>query len=447
MRGLRSTLLLFVVLVGLGAYIYFKEWHSPSLVEVSASRPRVLTVAPDAIEQITVRSENGDATTLTKGGDAWQIVSPVAANADATATIEMTRALANLEIRDVVDENPTNLEQYGLDPPRLEVVLKTSGDAMSRRLLIGDKTPAGENLYAKLASETRVLLIAASIDATFNKTTWSLRDRRVLPIDRVGVDSLEVTGPGGKVVLVRQDQEWHLTQPLRMRADLGVVSDLVARLTSAEMQSLLAPDAAQLSRCGLEKPIHVVTLGTGSSRATLQVGSKADASTTCARDVSRPLVFTIETSLVDQLKKPVGEYRRKDVFAFAPHDARRIEVTRNGETRMYERTDTSRDERQAWREVSPGTREIQPERMDTALSGLSFLRAVTFVDTPRIKGGLASPDILILVRYGDAANEERVALARIDDVPYATRREWPDAATLDANAYARVLDALNALEK
>lgn len=448
MRGLRSTLFLLVVLVGLGAYIYFNEWKAPSIAEVRASRPKVLTAAPDAIEQVTVRSASSDITTLTKSGEAWRITSPVDADADATAMSAITRALANLEIRQVVDENPADLTQYGLDPPRVEVVLKVSGDAEPKRLLIGDKAPTGENLYAKLASETRLLLIAATFDETFNKSTWDLRDRRVLPIDRLQIDALEVAGPGQKVALARHDLEWRLTQPLRTGADLGVVSELIAKLTSAEMQSLITPAATQLSRYGLDKPVHTVTLGAGSSAATLEVGSKADESTVFARDVTRPLVFTVEKSLVDQLNKPVGEYRLKDVFAFAAHDARRIELTRNGQTRIYERIDnTASDASQGWREISPHRREVQAALMDTALSGLSFLRALTFVDSARIKAGMASPDVLVLVRYGDAGREERVTLASIDNAPYAARAEWPDSAKLDANAYARVLDALNALEK
>lgn len=448
MRGLRSTLLLFLILVGLGAYIYFNQWNPPSVAEIRAARPKMLAVSPEAIERVTVRAANNDATTLAKAGDSWRITSPVVTDADATATIAITRGLANLEIRHVVEENPSDLGQYGLDPPRVEVVVKTAGDESPHHLLIGDKTPVGENLYTKLASENRVLLVAGSFDDTFNKSTWELRDRRVLPIDRVAVDSLVITGPHSQVGLVRQDLEWRLTQPLRTGADLGVVSDLVAKLTSAEMQLLVAADAASPGAHGLGRPVYTVTLGAGSSRATLEIGSKATESTTWARDVSRPLVFTIESSLVDRLKMDIGEFRRKDVFAFAPHEARRLEVTRNGQTRAYERTDNSTNaDRAAWREAGPAARDVQAERMDAALSGLSFLRAVSFADSARIRAGLASPDVRVLVRFGNAGNEERVSLARLDDAPYALRAEWPDAARLDANAYTRVLEALDSLER
>jgi hypothetical protein len=444
MRGLRSTLLLLVVLIGLGAYIYFVERRQPSV----EAKPKALEITPDAIERIVVKSSNGDTTTLTKAGEGWRIVSPVTAETDAPAVSGITRDVNRLEIRLVVDEKPTDLKQYGLDPPRAEVMVSTSGDADPKHLLIGDKTPAGENLYAKLGSDSKVFLIAGSFEDTFDKSTWELRDKRVLEIDRLQVDSLEVVGPVQRVQLAKRDLEWHLTQPLQTQADLGVVSEVITKLTTAQMRSIAAPDTKQLGKYGLEKPTYSVTVGAGSSRATLHVGARADESTVYARDVSRPLVFTIETSLVDELRKPLGEYRRKDVFDFEPYEARRIEITRRGQTIIYERiAGNGKDAAERWREVSPNARDIDAAKMDTALSRLSLLRAVRFIDPRKIKTGLDSPAIAVLVQYGEDQKQDQVKLTHVGSGPFAARAGWRDAATLDASAYALLSAALDALEK
>src|SRR5688500_8301401 len=116
MRRLRSTLILLAVLIGLGAYISFKKWNEPSLVEIRASRPKVLAVTPDTVEHVTVRSASGETTILTKVDETWRITSPVAADADELAISGITRDLGNLEILRVLDEKPSDLKQYGLDP-------------------------------------------------------------------------------------------------------------------------------------------------------------------------------------------------------------------------------------------------------------------------------------------------------------------------------------------
>jgi hypothetical protein len=100
-----------------------------------------------------------------------------------------------------------------------------------------------------------------------------------------------------------------------------------------------------------------------------------------------------------------------------------------------------------WREASPNAREVGAEPMDAALSRLSLLRAVAFVDSAKIKTALQSPDIAVLVRSRDGQNEERVGITSIENAPYAAREAWVDAARLDATAYARLIEALDALEK
>src|SRR5687767_7837656 len=112
MRRLRSTLILLAVLIGLGAYISFKKSSEPSLVEIRASRPKVLAVTPATVEHVTVRSASGETTIITKVDETWRITSPVNAEADEVAISGIMRDLDNLEIVGVVDEKPSDLKQY-----------------------------------------------------------------------------------------------------------------------------------------------------------------------------------------------------------------------------------------------------------------------------------------------------------------------------------------------
>src|SRR5206468_11558376 len=109
--------------------------------------------------------------------------------------------------------------------------------------------------------------------------------------------------------------EWKLTAPLQVRADFGAVEGLVGRLQSAQMKSIAADEAPpDLKKFGLDKPEVTVNVNAGSARATLLVGGKADDGTIYVRDASRPMIMTVESSLVDDLKKGGDEYRRKDIF-------------------------------------------------------------------------------------------------------------------------------------
>jgi Domain of unknown function (DUF4340) len=451
MQRLWSTLVLLVLLMALGTYIYFWELKRPSPSQILASRSTALAIAAGTIEGFTIKSESGDLTTLAKLGETWRITSPIVADADGTTLSGLTRAVSSLQVERVVEEAPSDLKQYGLDPPRVEVVVTAAGDQNAKRLLIGDKTATGDDMYAKLASEGRVFLIVASADSAFNRSTWDLRDKTVLRLDRVNIDSLEILSTQHRVRLAKRDLEWAMTRPLQTEADFGLVSELLTKLGTAQMLSLVTQQSTDMARYGLAKPVYSVTVGAGGSHATLHVGSAASASTIYARDLSRPGVFTIERSLLAELEKEPWEFRRKDLFAFHTLTALRLELSRDGRTAIYERAkEQETDTQQKWRELSlPHARNVDPSKIETALSRLSLLRAVSFVDRKR-STGQGSSSISVLVTYEDSEQrlqEERVTIGTIGAEPIAARAEWSDAAKLDPNMYKLLIQALDGLRE
>ena len=91
MRGLTTTILLVLVLAGLGAYIYFVDSKRP--VGGVEDKQKVFTVEADKIQEVTVTSA-GETTTLRKQDGAWTITVPVTADADSTEVSNVTSAIA-----------------------------------------------------------------------------------------------------------------------------------------------------------------------------------------------------------------------------------------------------------------------------------------------------------------------------------------------------------------
>src|SRR5205814_8354030 len=152
--------------------------------------------------------------------------------------------------------------------------------------------------------------------------------------------------------------DWKLTKPVQTRADFGSVDGLVGRLQTAQMKSIAADQAspADLKKYGLDKPEATVNLNIGSSRATLLLGGKAPDNTVYARDASKPAVVTVDSSLVDDLKKDADSYRRKDLFEFRPFNATHIEMSRNGQTIVLDRFKSQYDKQYTWKHASSPAR-------------------------------------------------------------------------------------------
>ncbi len=137
---------------------------------------------------------------------------------------------------------------------------------------------------------------------------------------------------GKTIELAKDGGDWKLEKPLEARADFGSVEELIGRLQSVQMKSIVANDAtpADLKKFGFDKPAATVTFDIGSARASLLLGGAADATSVYARDSSRPMVMTVESALLTDLKKgaddlpPEGHLRLPRVQC----DARRADARR-----------------------------------------------------------------------------------------------------------------------
>ena len=444
MRGVRSTGVLLAVFVGVIAYVYFVESERPPSSDADA-REKVFALEADAIVELEIRADSGETTTLEKADGAWQIVEPTSVDADASEASSITSSLASLEIQRVVDEEPGDLEPFGLAEPRIEVAFKIDEET-DLGLQIGDTAPTGDTLYASVEGENRVILISGFLDRTFNRTTFDLRDKAILQFDSNAVDAVDVDGPAQAVRLAKGESVWTMTEPWQARGDYGMVEGLIGRLSTAQMRSIETEEASDLSAFGLDRPEMTVTIAAESAQAILSIGEQSPAGTFYARDVSRSLVFTVDSALVTELRKRAVEYRRKDLFEFRPFNSTRLDVTRDGQTVAFQKIDATDDEEEKWRQVTPAERDVDRAKMDDLLGRLSNLRAQSFLAS-RANTGLGSPTLTVTVQFAEGAREESVAFGRYGDEAFGIHGDEPGAARLDAREFDEALDALDELQQ
>jgi len=436
MQRLVSTVALVAVLGGLVGYIYYLETKDPAPPE-DAPQKAFASVEADAIEELRITA-GGETTRLTKTGNTWSIVEPVRADADASEVSSITGSLSSLEYDQVVDEKPADLKPFGLDPARIEVAFKVKGQAAEQRILLGEKTPVGENLYAKLPGSPRVFLVPSYLESAFNKTTFALRDKKVLKVDRQKVDGLELKAGPTEIVLAKSGESWTLVKPMAARADYAAVEGAIERLSSAQMQALAADQNAPPSRYGLDAPTATLTIKTGSSSATLSLG-KTENAVVFAKDSSRPLVFTVAPTLRMDVIKDVSEFRRKDLFDFRSFTATHVEFTRGADTQAFDRS-KGKDGKDVWK--AAGAKTIEAEKIEALLAQVSGLRAVSFDTAPHIS--LKTPVLTVKAMFDKGS--DTVTFGRAGADVYAGLTGEPGSAKLDAAQFDEAIKALDALK-
>jgi hypothetical protein len=400
-------------------------------------------VESDKIEEITIRAESGEQTTLRKKGTAWEIVSPVTAKPDDAEVSGLTTNLSSVEMQSVVDENPPDLKEYGLAEPRVQVTFKAGGQEQT--LQIGQKTPPGSDLYAKRGNEKKVFLIASYLDSTFNRKTFDLRDKTAMRVDRDKLDAIEVVTPGRTLRLAKANNEWQITAPVAGRADFSAVEGLAGRVAGLQMKSIVTSDKPDLKKFGLDKPAATVRLHTGSAQATLEIGGKAEDNAVYARDASRPVVFTVDGALLEEFKKDAFDYRQKDLFDARSFNSTRLEVARAGQTHVFEKTKSKNKEGQEeekWRQVSPQAKDVEQPKVEALLSVLTGAQATAFAATAKPD----KPELTVAIKFDEGRKEERVTFWRSGTSAHAARASEATPATIAAATLDAIIKALEEIK-
>lgn len=426
----RTTIVAAIFLAALGAYIYFYE-REP-IQDTDSEQERVFEVEPDSFIEIEVRRLEEDALKVTKDNDSWRILDPVEAPADSTEVESLARNIAELERgRYVAEGEDIDLEEFGLAEPEIRVGFKTEDDETITDLLVGNETPTGTNRYAKLATENKIFVISSYLKDNFDKEAWDLRDKKVLHFSTDTVARVSLKGPENDVTLAKVNEDlWNVTTPSLCRADRYRASSLVSRFETAKMEEIVSESPDDLRTYGLDPATYEVSIELEEgSAARLQVGDENNGKY-YARDVDRPLVFLVASSIVDDINKDASEYRSKRLFEYATYQVTKFQIaSADGPDRVYvKRQDEENEEQEArWAETSPESREWDRSRVEDLLYKINGTDAEDFMDPQPTQDlasfGLDQPAYTITVWSKEETTVEEVAIGKPDgEYVYAHRK-------------------------
>jgi hypothetical protein len=433
-----KTYLAVAVLAGLGSYIYFVESKKEEKPEKPKEKVFQLDSAKDKVKEVTL-APGGEEIRLAKEGQGWRMTAPVNVAADPTEADALVTSLQGLELDEVVAENPSSLAEYGLDKPKNTVSVQVQGASQPLKLLVGDKTPDGNSLYAKVPSRPRVFTIPSYLESSLSKKPFDLRDRSVLHVKRDDVKGVEITGPNGNYALARDDKgEWAFTRPLTTRAGRWAVDGFLGTLEGLRMESAAAESASDLKPYGLDKPARTVSLLLADGgRRTLEIGSSPAEKKVHVREAGNPLVAVVPGAVVDDLAKGMGELRAKRLLEVSTYEVEGFDVQMDGGKKLFVRT-ASKDKDGAdaykWRRTSPDVKELDTNKVQDALFQVGSVEVEDFVDKPESPPtyGLDKPRLRVEFHYGSTKPSTWFEVGEKNGVYYGRRNGDDAGLKLDA---------------
>ncbi|HLZ33090.1 MAG TPA: DUF4340 domain-containing protein, partial [Nitrospira sp.] len=238
------TLLMALVLAGLGLYLYVVEFPAQETQErLETARKKVLLLDQAAITGLRFKTDRGDLVFERNPDKIWMLTSPLRTEADQREIQNLLRAIVTGSVHRVVEDNPTTLAPFGLDTPVTTVTIMAGTD--HETLSIGDSGPLSSTLYVLRESDHKLLLTDMAPKDFVNKSLMTFRRKDILHVAQSGIDRIRLTYPTTEIVLYRLDEKpksrWKIRYPVEAEADITEVRMLLFRLEDLKALAIVDP--------------------------------------------------------------------------------------------------------------------------------------------------------------------------------------------------------------
>jgi hypothetical protein len=242
--------------------------------------PQILALNETNIQGIEIHQREGDVTTVLKrqGLGKWAITAPKPLAADQGVVAAITSGVVNLRADRLLEDTGSDLASFGLAPAVVSVTFTdTAGKAT--KLLIGETTPTGNDVYAKVDGDNRVYTMTSSHKAEFDKASKDLRERHLLMSEQDKAASVEITAKGETIVFAHAGDNWQILKPKTLRADGATIEEVLRKVRDATLD----PEAAEKDSAKIAagfaagQPVALIKITDPAGPKTLEIRKGKDA--------------------------------------------------------------------------------------------------------------------------------------------------------------------------
>ena len=455
-RGLIIAALVLAALLGL---LYWSNRHPPSenantsLPTPTEPAPNILTLNESDINKIELKKKGADQIVIAKDSSGkWQITSPKPIGVDDAAISSMLSTLSSLNSELLVEEKATNLGQYGLAEPKLEVNI-TDKNNTARELLVGDDTPTGSGAYAQLAGDPRVFTIASFTKTSLDKGLNDLRDKRMITAEADKITRLELIFKQQTIEFSRDKEQWQILKPKPLRADGTKVDELVRKITDAKMDLTAAssetpspsstpgaspskgptPAIKNDPASGFAAGSVIATVKVTTDSGTQQIEVRKSKDDYYAKSSVTDGVYKVAAELGQALDKKLDDFRNKKVFDFGDADPSKVEI--HDGSKAYVLSKSGDD----W--TAADGKKYEKAGVDALISKLRELQATDFAAS-----GFGTSALQMTITSNDEKRTEKVSLSKGAKNTLARREGESSLYVVDGNLIEDIQKLLSDLK-
>ncbi len=328
----KTTLVLLIITGAVFAYLYFYERTAPGTQEAARQSEKVINFDRDKIDGIVIHN-GGERIELRRNDEKWRLEAPIKDQANNSAIenllldLESWQKDATIPAKEIAaDKN--RLSEYGLNRAKLR--LKLLGPGAPPEIFFGKDAALEGKIYVRFENSKEAFIAGQSVKKDIEKKPEDFRDRRLTDLIEAQVTRVVLKSPAGEMELQKQDEHWEITKPLQARGDDQKIGDLIAQVTTAQIQKFVADDRGDLHPYGLAEPKGSVTLfGQGDKQGQmLQIGNtpEKEKDQVYVRFAARGSVYTLPKKIEDLLNTKPNDLRDRHLARIDTKNLDRITI-------------------------------------------------------------------------------------------------------------------------
>jgi hypothetical protein len=336
----RTTFVLAAIVLAVFAYLRFFELKQPSTEEAKRQAQNVVNFDRSKIDGVVI--QNGDdKIEMRRRDNKWRLEMPIKDQADGSLIENLLSDLENWQ-KDAtisakeIEADKSKLNEYGLNKPKLRV--KLLGQDRPPEIFFGKDAALEGKMYVRLDDSKETFLAAQTVKKDVEKKPEEFRDRKLTDLSTAQVSRVVLKSPVGEMELEKRNDHWEILKPLRARGDDQKIADLIAQVTTAQIQQFVAADQGDLHPFGLAEPRGAITLFSKDDKQgqLLQIGgiSQKEKDQVYVRSASRGFVYALPKKIEEVLNTRPDDLRDRHLVRIDTNILDRITIDAPGKGKI-----------------------------------------------------------------------------------------------------------------
>jgi hypothetical protein len=400
--NIKTTFILLLVFMGLLAFIFLFD-----VKDVGKEKPgeKLVDLSSDDVERIDFQTEGETMTFTREGEDNWLISAPIEAKADKYEVDSIANDFSVLEIDRVVEDEPADLEKYGI--PQKEISLKFKDREDPVRILVGLENPLDQKYFAKREDETRVVLISSTHKTLFEKKVFDFREKSIFKLDTENVKGIKLRSGDIQWEAETEEDDWFLKKPVISLAKKSDITSIISSLSDLKAKEFVSEEKTdeELKKFKLESPEHTVILQMPLENQEVTFLIQKTEDKVYATTSLSPKIVEVEDTILSKLETNPQDMRDKEIADFYTWEANRVSLEK-GDLSL---TVVEDEEEEKWHLDSAEGEEADKDKIDEFIRKIEALQAEEFIDPPLTltEFGLEPPAAEVTIWVKDNEEESK----------------------------------------